>query len=126
MSNLIAAIYAYDRNETTANELLDTLRAAPTVHGFSHEDANVEESLALVYGLKIVNEVELTLDESDALFDFIDENEGRDDLAIESGAPEYNEISAAVFEEGKVLFVPYMDENGEPTAKFFSLESVEA
>ncbi len=123
MSNLIAAIYAYDRNETTANELLDTLRAAPTVHGFSHEDANVEESLAFCYGLRIVNEVELTLDESNALFDFIDEDGGENDLAIESGAPYYNEISAVVYDEGKVLFVPYVDENGEPTAKFFSLEA---
>lgn len=124
MSNLIASIFSYDRNEITANELLDALRAAPTVEGFSFHGDNktVEGALAFCYGLKIGIEVNLTLDESAALFDFIDEDYGENDFDIESGDAEYSDIRAVVFEAGNVLFVPYVDENGEPTAKFFSLE----
>lgn len=127
MSSLISSIFSYDRNETTANELLDALRSAPTVEGFSFHGDNktVEGALAFCYGLRIVNEVELTLDESDALFDFIDEDYGENDFDIESGDSEYSDIRAVVYDEGKILFVPYVDEDGEPTAKFFSLEAAE-
>lgn len=125
MSNLISALYAYDRNEITVNELVEATNNAALTSSSIGSDA-LYLNLSFSYGLRLVLPIEPSFDFTEALFESAD---SANDLNI-SIEDEINgdELSANVFSyEGETfLVVFYLDEETSAAIKVFSTEAVAA